>query len=193
MNELNQKNTNMRRILDLLTTIAGETHLLALNAAIEAAGVGEHGQRFRVVAQEIKNLATRSGSASQEVVQIIKEIQETTRQAVASAESGYTKAEEMQVIANQSGEAIGEMRQISDQSSQQANTISQIAQEVRLLTETIKLATSQQRSASLQVLESLGGLTVVAQQGASGSIIVSASAEKLEKMSYNLRHVVVAA
>jgi methyl-accepting chemotaxis protein len=187
MNELNQKSNNMRRILDLLSSIATETHLLALNASIEAAGVGEHGRRFKIVAQEIKNLAARSGNASQEVVQIIQEIAETTRQAVTSAESGYTKAAEMQDIAGEAGQVIAGMRQVSEQANEQTRVISQIAQEVHHLTETIKLATTQQRTANQQVLEALTGLTDVAQQSANGSLMVSNTAQKLERMSFNLQ------
>ena len=53
---LETRSASTRRILDLLSTIAAETHLLSLNAAIEAAGAGQAGERFRVVAQEVKRL-----------------------------------------------------------------------------------------------------------------------------------------
>ena len=69
LNEFSLKSAKMRTILDLLKSIAAETHLLSLNASIEAAGAGEQGVRFGVVAQEVKHLATRSSSASKEVVQ----------------------------------------------------------------------------------------------------------------------------
>ncbi len=187
MGELDNKNANMRHILDLLASIASETHLLALNASIEAAGAGEFGERFSVVAQEVKNLATRSAAANKEVVQIIREIEQTTRQAVVSAKSGFEKAGEMREAAGQSGKVIAEMRQVSEQSQQQAISISQLSQEVSRLTEVIRVATIQQRSASQQVLEALDGLTTVAHQGASGSSVVSTTAVKLEEMSYSLR------
>ncbi len=186
LNDLNAKSANMRRILQLLGSIAGQTHLLSLNAAIEAAGAGQHGERFKVVAQEVKNLATRSSKANQEVINIIQEIESATRQAVVVAEEGYQKAGEMEQVVGHAGVVIEGMREVSIQSQQQAYTIKAAVQEVNVLTQTIESATSQQRQASEQVLKALNGLSVVAQQNAVGSTIISSSAINLEKVSQDL-------
>ena len=103
MNELDTKSASMRRILDLLGSISAETHLLSLNAAIEAAGAGEFGERFRVVAQEVKNLAGRSTAANKEVMSIIEEVVTVTTKASVAAQNGYEKAQEMREAAEQSG------------------------------------------------------------------------------------------
>jgi methyl-accepting chemotaxis protein len=186
MNDLNTRHNKMRRILDLLGAIASETHLLSLNAAIEAAGAGEYGERFGVVAHEVKDLAARSSQASQEVVTIVREIEDVTRQAVLSAQDGFHKAREMEEVAAQAGSVIEEMRQLSERAHEQANTISGSAQEMQELSKIIKNATEQQRSANQQVMTALSGLSVIAQQTASGSTNVSQTAVNLEMVSTRL-------
>jgi methyl-accepting chemotaxis protein len=186
MNELNSRNHKMRRILDLLGSIAAETHLLSLNAAIEAAGAGEYGERFGVVAHEVKDLAARSSQASKEVVTIVHEIEEVTGQAIASAQDGFHKAREMEEVAVQAGTVIEEMRQLSEEAHDQSCSISDSAQKMQELSGIIKNATEQQRTANQQVLTALSGLTVIAQQTASGSTDVSKTAVNLEKVSARL-------
>jgi methyl-accepting chemotaxis protein len=192
MNELNDKSARMRVILNLLGSIASETRLLALNAAIEAAGAGEYGERFGVVAQHIKGLANRSADASQEVVNIIQEIEEAFRQTVEAAEGGYSKANKMEEVANQTGRMIEQMRGIAERSQNQAVSINKTMKDVKQLSEIIKTATAQQRSASQQVLEALGELSLVAKQSAEGSTLVSSTAFNLEQVSENLTQALVA-
>ncbi|MBN9393226.1 MAG: hypothetical protein J0I20_34660 [Chloroflexi bacterium] len=186
MNDLTTRHQKMRRILDLLGSISAETHLLSLNAAIEAAGAGEFGERFGVVAHEVKELAARSSQASKEVVTIVHEIEEVTREAVASAQDGFEKAQEMEEVAARAGMVIEEMRQLTEQAHDQACSISGSAQKMQELSSVIKNATEQQRTANQQVLNALSGLSVIAQQTASGSTDVSKTAVNLEKVSARL-------
>ena len=186
LDDLNTKNSNMRLILQILTSVSSETHLLALNAAIEAAGAGEYGSRFAVVAQEVKELAARSSTASQQVVGIIEQIQSASQIAIHSANQGYQKAQQMQHVVEQAGKTIGQLSEVCQQSQLQASEINQATQEVKELTQTIKIATFQQRTASEQVLNALAGLRVVAEQNAESSYQVSSTANNLEQMSHNL-------
>ena len=186
LDDLNTKNSNMRLILQILTSVSSETHLLALNAAIEAAGAGEYGTRFAVVAQEVKELAARSSTASQQVVGIIEQIQRASQIAIHSANQGYQKAQQMQHVVEQAGKTIGQLSEVCQQSQLQASEINQATQEVKELTQTIKIATFQQRTASEQVLNALAGLRVVAEQNAESSYQVSSTANNLEEMSHNL-------
>jgi methyl-accepting chemotaxis protein len=186
MHQLNEKNANMRHILDLLATITNETHLLSLNAAIEAAGAGEYGDRFRVVAQQVKNLATRSSQANKEVVSIIRDVENMTGQVVNSAEDGYSKAVEMQTVSVQAGNIIEGMRDVSLQAERQAQFINQSAHAVSELSEIIKIATNQQRTASQQVLSALNSLNDSAHQSAMSSNMLSNTATDLEEVSQNL-------
>lgn len=186
INDLHSKNANMRLILDLLNNIASETHLLSLNAAIEAVGAGEQGERFRVLAQEIRSLAARSSKGSKDVLEIIREIETTTLTALNSAQDGYEKAYQMKQVAEESDKIIEKMRYISETAKEQATSISRRAHEVKDLTSSIKLSTEQQRLASQQVAVAMDGLVAVAQQHTSSSHQISATSLNLEEVSHNL-------
>jgi methyl-accepting chemotaxis protein len=189
MDNLTAKSTDMRQILNLLATIANETHLLALNAAIEAAGAGEFGDRFRVVAQEVKNLANRSNKSSQQVVEIVRELENNLQSSAYFAREGYSKALGMEKIAVETGTIIQDMQSASKQALEQARLIREAAKEAQESSQVIKISTQQQRTASQQVQLSLNGLSTVAQQNASASYIVLVSATELEKTSHKLTSV----
>ncbi len=186
MLELKQKNANMRVILDLLGDIAGTTHLLALNAAIEAAGAGEYGERFGVVAQEVKALAQRSSAASQEVVGIIQEIEGTTQKAVEAAEIGFERVKEIGAQTSMNAKLVQDMQECSRQSQEQVVLISDSVDEVKLLTESIRITTEQQFNASQQVLVALNELGVVARHHTEGSHLLLQTAVSLEHLSGDL-------
>lgn len=186
MQEQNQKNNRMRRILELLNSIAAETHLLSLNAAIEAAGAGTWGTRFGVIAQEVKSLANRSAVASKEVVEIVEEIANGTELVMKAAENGYSKANQMKEAVQQTGQVIRKMREVVEHSQSQANLIGGAVSDARDLGILIVAATAQQRSASEQVMSALVGLGTVAHQGLEGSNLVSSTAINLKVVSQNL-------
>ena len=183
---LETRNANTRRILDLLGSIAAQTHLLALNAAIEAASAGEYGDRFRVVAQEVKTLATRSSQAGKEIVEIIRNIEQDSLKVAETVKTGYEHTHQLENACNHAGESLTQIWQVSQKSSVQANSIRDKAIQVRTLTEITRNSTGQQRSASSQVLFTLQTLKSVARDNAVGSRQVSTSANRLEQVAYTL-------
>jgi methyl-accepting chemotaxis protein len=82
MDALGASSQRIGEVLGLITTIAEQTNLLALNATIEAARAGESGKGFAVVAQEVKQLATQTRAATDEIGTTIKESQTRTAEAI---------------------------------------------------------------------------------------------------------------
>lgn len=78
----------IEHILDVINNIANQTNLLALNAAIEAARAGEHGRGFAVVADEIRSLAIKTQTSTNEIQNMINELQASATKAEQAMESG---------------------------------------------------------------------------------------------------------
>jgi methyl-accepting chemotaxis protein len=91
---LNENSSKIGQVVEMVNDIAGQTNLLALNASIEAARAGDAGKGFAVVAEEVKNLAEQSTKATQEIANIIKELQNGTNKIYSEAEFGMSQIEE---------------------------------------------------------------------------------------------------
>ena len=83
---LNEQAERIGKVVTTIMNVADQTNLLSLNAAIEAAKAGDHGKGFAVVAQEIRRLADQTQVASQEINEVIGDVQEAVGAAVMSME-----------------------------------------------------------------------------------------------------------
>ena len=158
---LTEQTNNVGKIVDLINGIAEETHLLALNASIEAAGSldgqGRSGERFGVIALEVKNLADRSKDATKEIRETISEMQNAVAAAVLTAEEGRKETFAAVGRSQLSGEVIQTLTEVISDSYHQADQILEVAQRVKTRCEEISLATNQQRSANQQILATMRG------------------------------------
>jgi len=184
---LTDRSKQIGAIIDLLNSIADETHLLALNAAIESAGAGEYGQRFGVIANEVKSLADRSIAATQEVRVVIAELQGAVAASVLVAEEGKKETIHAVEKSYRSGLAIDAIGKVAKLNSEKGEQILSYTEIVNQFVTEISYATRQQQSSSEQVIGTLHALSTVARDAASGSQQVISSARHLSELSLQLK------
>jgi twitching motility protein PilJ len=124
---LGDRSLEISQIVSTIRDIASQTNLLALNAAIEAAGAGEAGARFAVVADQVRKLAESSTGATREIADLVKVIQTETQDAVVAMEQETQAVEAGSSSAMRTGEVFKEISGIAQRSSELAQTIASAA------------------------------------------------------------------
>jgi methyl-accepting chemotaxis protein len=124
---LNEQSLVIGTIVKTISGIAEQTNLLALNAAIEAARAGEQGRGFAVVADEVRQLASRTSQATDEIVGVVRQNQDMARNAVTLMTDGKLQAEQGLALAAEAGTVIVE---IQDGAQKVVNAVGQFANQL---------------------------------------------------------------
>ncbi len=170
---LGKRSREIYRVLDLITEIAQETHILALNAAIEASAAGEHGDRFGVVAEEVRRLAERSRESVDSVRRLLDGFSESIRSVVVATEEGSKSAVLVLEQSRSTQDAIEQLRSALGDTAGAAREIS--------------LATDEQRTASDQVVLTLREISEVIQRTADSFQQFTSSAELLSGLALSIQ------
>ena len=170
--ELGKRGEQIGAIIEVINDIADQTNLLALNAAIEAARAGEHGRGFAVVADEVRKLAERTTTATEEVSTSIREIQSETAKAVEMMLNGTREVDGGVQRASEAGESLQQ--------------IVSSAVEVRSRIESIAATAEQQSSVANEISKNIQNVNATAAQVAEGTSQAAMAGEQLSMKAEQL-------
>lgn len=166
MLSLGKKSQEAGGILDLVNELAEQTHILAINATIEAAGAGESGRRFAVVADEIRKLADRVGGSTKEIRSLVEDMRAAVNTTVMATESSVKAVDAgtsrfadvtttFQRIVGMVGTTTEAAREIELSTKQQATAVEQVSSAIG----NVAQATRETDASAKQTLQAAGELT----------------------------------
>ncbi|MFC3626442.1 methyl-accepting chemotaxis protein [Vogesella amnigena] len=176
ISELVDKTETISSIMQVIKDIADQTNLLALNAAIEAARAGESGRGFAVVADEVRKLSERTAGATQEIADMIRDIQQGSAESRNNMEEAVNRVKAGLALAEQGGEAI---RHIRDSAGGVVGVVKEISQ-----------ALAEQGHASEEITRSVEQIAHAAANNADASGKTSGSMSELNRLTERLRGLV---
>ncbi len=147
MSSLAQRSEEIGKVVSVIQEISEQTNLLALNAAIESARAGEHGRGFAVVAGEVRRLAERTKSATEEIAGTIRSIQDETR-------------ETLEVMQN-SNAAVSTGIEETTRARHSLDSIIESSRQVEQQIQLIASAATEQAAASNEISQSAGEISTL--------------------------------
>ncbi|WP_162618048.1 methyl-accepting chemotaxis protein [Shewanella halifaxensis] len=164
VSDLNNSTKNAESILDAINSIAEQTNLLALNAAIEAARAGEQGRGFAVVADEVRTLASRTQTSTQEIKRVLELLQSQTNVAMEIISTSVVNAEQCTARSNDAEASLSQVIDNVSDVEQRNELIAAATEQQGQTTQQIENHLLQIRDMSHKTAESIGSVNQVAQE-----------------------------
>ncbi|MAB99404.1 MAG: methyl-accepting chemotaxis protein [Pseudomonadaceae bacterium] len=173
---LNLESERIGSVLEVIRSVAEQTNLLALNAAIEAARAGEQGRGFAVVADEVRALAQRARTSTEEIETLIAGLQDMAKGAAEQMGSSLKLTRRTVDLALDAGNALGRI-------TSSVSTIEQMNQQ-------IAAAAEEQSSVAENISESVTRVRDIGEQSATASEQTAASSAELARLGLELQNLV---
>ena len=173
MVELGENSQKIGGVVNIIEEISEQTNLLALNAAIEAAGAGDAGKRFAVVAGEVRRLAEKTVDATKQIKDIIDKIQQATNNTIMVTEQGLKSVDSGYKLVQAVGQALKNINEQVDQTTRAAKEIT--------------FSTQQQTSACEQMAITITEVSQVAEHFVQGTEETAETIAELNNLAAHLK------